>query len=214
MMSLGTHTCPNCQHVSVMEVRPQHYYTCAACKQSFIEYNTTPEKPEIIIPKTETMSPVLMGSKGKMNGEQFTVSGCVTLFQERTTVNLYSVLWAHGLYGFIIECDGDYVLTSFVDETPEKSLKETKVGSNITIASFGKAYCYSVDKTKYISLKGEGWFPFERLSASLFCSYYSEKQKAAFGIFVKEKITLLTGKFYTFNELNLSPARSSHDWYK
>lgn len=213
-MSLGTHNCPHCGHLSVVEVRAGYYYSCSSCQQVFIEYDAKPARPEEIVKDAETMSPILIGSKGKVNGESFTVTGCISLFQERTTVNLHAITWSYGLPGLIVECDGDYSLISTIDEEPQQNLKDTRLGRTIAIKNFGDAYCYSVDRTRYLSLKGEGKIPFEKLTASLFCFYYSENQKSAFCIFIKEKTTLFTGKFYTFSELNLAPTRSLHDWYK
>jgi hypothetical protein len=213
-MSLEPHICPHCKHMHVMAIVRDRYYTCIACNKVFIEYDAKPATPEDIIEAAETMSPILIGSKGKVNSEVYTITGCVTLLQNRTTVNLYSVLWINGKEGFLIECDGEYSLITVIDENPGRNLKETKAGKEIDINDIGSAYCYSIDRTVYISLKGEGKLAFDKFTNSIFCSYYSKNKNAAFCFFAKDKMLLLLGKFYTFNELNLSPTRLINDWCK
>ncbi len=213
-MNVGTHTCPNCQHISVMETTSGRYYTCGSCDQAFIEYDSKPDKPEEFVAKAETMSPILIGSKGRTESDSFTVKGCITLFQERTTVNLHSITFSTGKDGLIVECDGEYSVITIINEHPQQNLKETRVGKETDINVFGKAFCYSVDKTDCIALKGEGKWFFNRFTASLFCSFYSQNKNAAFCFFAKDCSALLLGKFYTFNELNLTPTRSINEWYK
>ena len=142
------------------------------------------------------------------------MTGCVTLFQSRTTINLFSIKWNTGLFGCLLESDGDYHLITSINQKPGTELKNTKLGKEIEMANFGKAYCYYIDKPEYIAIKGYGKLVFEKFTNSIFCSYYSQDKKVAFCFFSKEHISLLTGRIYDFKELNLSPTRSINDWYK
>jgi hypothetical protein len=82
-MDFGTFTCPYCNTINATEARNNHYYNCSSCNQVYIKYESTLAKPEEIVTESETMSPIIIGSKGKIHGETFEVTGCVTLFQNR-----------------------------------------------------------------------------------------------------------------------------------
>lgn len=213
-MDFGTFTCPYCNTINATEARNNHFYSCSSCSQVYIKYESPLAKPEEIVSESETMSPIMLGSKGKINGETFEVTGCVTLFQSRTTINLFSIKWNTGLFGCLLESDGDYHLITNINQKPGTELKNTKLGKEIEMANFGKAYCYYIDKPEYIAIKGYGKLVFEKFTNSIFCSYYSQDKKVAFCFFSKEHISLLTGRIYDFKELNLSPTRSINDWYK
>ena len=139
---------------------------------------------------------------------------CFRIWFFCVAVNLYAILYSHGLYGFILECDGDYSLIDHVNEHPSSKLKEARVGKEIDMNDFGMAYCYCLDKTNYIALKGKGKMIFPKFENSIFCSFYSKDQKVAFCFFSKEHTTLLLGKLYALSELNLSSTRPINDWYK
>ncbi len=213
-MDLGTFTCPHCNAVNATEARNNHYYNCSSCNQVYIKYETPIAKPEKIVTESETLSPILIGSKGKVNDESFEVTGCVTLFQSRTTINLFSIKWNTGLFGCLLECDGDYNIITTINQKPNKTLKNTTVGKEIEISDFGPAYCYCSDRPEYIAIKGYGKLVIEKYTNTILCSYYSQNKKVAFCFFTKEHTSLLTGKLYDFTELNLSPTRSINDWYK
>jgi hypothetical protein len=213
-MDFGTFTCQYCSSINATEVRNNHYYNCSFCNHVYINYENTLAKPEEIISESETMSPIIIGSKGKINGETFEVTGCVTLFQKRTTINLFSIKWNTGLFGCLLEFDGEYNVITSINENPSKELKNTKLGKEIEIIGFGKAYCYCIDKPAYIAIKGNGKLVFEKYSNSFLCSYYSQNKKVAFCFFNREHTSLLTGTQYNFNELNLSPTRAINDWHK
>lgn len=173
-----------------------------------------PSSPEQMISECETMSPIIIGSKGKINNESFEVKGCITLFQTSKVVNLHTILWYNGLYNYILECEGDYSLLNFTDENPNPALKTIKVDKVIELKDFGKAYCYSLDRITLISLKGDGKLPFHKLCRSVLGSFYSVNSKTAYCFYSKEKTFLLTGTFYKLEELNLTQTRTLNEWYK
>ena len=103
-MGIGTHICAHCKTETVLDISGNHYDTCNSCRSAFIKYDSVTSSVEDIIEPCETLSPIIIGSKGKIGADTYTVTGCITLFQNRTTVNLYAILYNHGLYGFILEC--------------------------------------------------------------------------------------------------------------
>jgi hypothetical protein len=212
-MTIGTHICPHCKTKSTTDISGNHYDTCRSCGRAFIKYDPTPLNEELI-ESTETMSPIIIGSKGNIGQDNYEVTGSITIFLNRSTVNLYSILYEYGLYGFILECDGDYTLIDHVNEQPPGNLKETRLAKVIEIKDFGAAYCFCLDKTNYISIKGSGKMIFPKFTNAILTSFYSKNKKVAYCFFSKDSTTLLIGKLYPFDELNLTTTRSLNDWYK
>ena len=145
-MAVGTHICAHCKTETVLYISGNHFDTCNSCHRAFIKYDSVNLKKDDILETCETLSSIIIGSKGKIGPDTYTVTGCITLFQNRTTINLYAILYNHGLYGFIMECDGDYSLIDHVNEHPSSKLKEARVGKGVEINDLGMAYCYCLDK--------------------------------------------------------------------
>lgn len=213
-MNLETNTCLYCNAIHASEARANYFYTCLSCNQTYIKYDALPTSPEDMLRESETMSPIILGARGKINNEFFEITGSITLFQTTKVVNIHTLLWYNGLYKYLIECDGDFSLIEYINELPDSNVRLVKVGKDIVLKEFGNSYCYSLDRTTLITLNGEGKLPFPKLTGSIFGSFLASDKKVAFCFFSKEKTHLLTGKFHELKEFNLSQIRTLHDWCK
>lgn len=211
MNSMLSNTCPHCQTPIYKELRAEHFYTCENCKKPFIHSDTTLK--ESLVPYTETLSPIVIGSRGKIKSESFEITGCITLFQNNSVVNLFCLLWQHGLYGFLIETEGKYSVTDFIDEKPSQSLRMAKLGKTLDIEKYGSLYCFSTSKTEEVSLNGEGKLYFPALRNSLFCSFFNTNKKVIYAVFSRTETFLLSGNFYKLEELNLSSVKNGKAWH-
>jgi hypothetical protein len=195
-------------------LRDEHYYSCPSCNDLFIHYNKSPVSGETIFKELETASPVAIGSRGKAGDKGFVVSGCASIFLERSMLNIHSIQWNDGLPGFLIENDGDFFIVDAIVESKPGSFKKVNPGKESEILNFGKAYCCSMDKISYISLCGTGKLAFLKYTGSVCCGFYKGTNEGAYAFISKDDVSFLSGKFYEFQDLNLSPVKALHAWYK
>lgn len=219
-MAFGEFTCPYCNVVIASDLGEGRFVECNTCHKSSVKDGSSSRNSEALVEDAETLSPIIIGSKGKVNGDTFEVIGCITLYQLRTSLNLFSILWNNGSEGYLIDWDGDYAILSKSQQILNKTvnlddlLKRTKLDGEIDIPEFGMAYCYFIDKIESIAIKGTGKAAFEKYTNSVFCAYFSEKGKVAYSFISKSSCSLLTGISYEFNELNLNQTRTINGWYK
>jgi DNA-directed RNA polymerase subunit RPC12/RpoP len=210
-MSTVQNTCPHCNATLSQELMESHFYTCAQCKKPFIYPHA--DFKETVVPYTETFSPIIVGSSGKAKSEYFKIKGCITLFHYNGIVNLYAILWQNGTYSYLIEKEGTYAVIDIIDDNPPANIRNAKLGKHIEVEKYGSLYCYSDCKPDCIALKGEGKVFFPRLNNSLFCSFYSQNQKAIYILFSKKSTYLLEGDFYKLEDLHLSDVRNAKAWH-
>lgn len=191
-----------------------HYYTCSACREVFIHDEAVKTSGETIYKALETVSPIVISSRGKAGDKAFTVTGCASIFMERSMFNIHSIQWSDGLPGFLIENDGDFFIAEDLREIHPNAFKKVNPGKEAELSAFGKGYCYSMDKVSYISLSGTGKLAFPTYTGSVCCGFYKEKNEGAYAFITREEASFLSGKFYEFKDLNLSPIRAIHEWYK
>jgi len=208
----ASHICPHCMQPTEHALRDLFYYTCRSCAEVFIHYDSRPTVPEALFKLVETCSPVAIGSRGKAGGRAFEVSGTATLFQERGMILVHALVWEDVLPGFLIEDGSNFFVVDAVQSLDPTLFKKTGLGKIREIAAFGKAYCYSMDKIGCIALSGTGKLAFPKYSQSVCCSFYKENDKGAYAFISKSEASFLSGKFYNFGVLQLSPQRSLHDW--
>jgi hypothetical protein len=196
------------------KLRYEQYYTCPSCHELFIHYQVSPSSGETVFKELETGSAIVNGSSGKVADRGFVVSGCTSLFLERSTFNLHSIQWSDSLQGFLIENDGDFFIVDAMIDAKPGNFKKVNAGKESEILSFGKAYCYSMDKIASISLSGSGKLAFSKYTGSVCCGFYKGTHEGAYAFISKEEVSFLSGKFYEFQDLNLSPVKALHEWYK
>jgi hypothetical protein len=206
--------CPHCSAPMGERLLNDHYYTCASCHEVFIHDSVSPTSRETIFKELEMASPIATGSRGKAGDKAFTVIGCTSLFLERSMLNIYSLQWNGGLQGFLIENDGDFFIVDGMVESKPGSFKKVNPGKESEILSFGKAYCCSMDKISYISLSGTGKLAFSKYTGSVCCGFYKNTHEGAYAFISKDDVSFLSGKFYEFQDLNFSPIKAVHEWYK
>lgn len=195
-------------------LRDEQYYTCSACHEVFIHDDTVKISGETVFNGLETASPIVIDSRGKAGDKTFVVTGCASIFMDRSMFNIHSIQWNDGLPGFLIENDGDFFIAENLKEIHPNAFKKVNPGKETELSNFGNAYCYLLDKVSYISLKGNGKLAFSKYTGSVCCGFYKEKNEGAYAFITKEEASFLSGKFYEFKDLNLSPARAIHEWYK
>ena len=78
-----------------------------------------------------------------------------------------------GLFGCLIEYDGDYNIITDINQTPDKTLKNTTVGK-IEIKGLWSAYCYYTDRPEYIAIRDTVNQLLKNYTNTIFCSYYSK----------------------------------------
>lgn len=209
-----TDTCPHCKTPIGQMLRDEHYYSCSNCQEVFIHDDAFKISGEIIFKALETASPIVISSRGKAGDKAFVVSGCTSVFLERSMFNIHSLQWNDGLPGFLIENDGDFFVAEDVRKIHPNAFKKVNPGKEAELSAFGKGYCYSMDKVSYISLSGTGKLAFSTYTGSVCCGFYKENNEGAYAFITREDASFLSGKFYEFKDLNLSPARAIDEWYK
>lgn len=210
MMSMIGNTCPHCKASILQELRAWHFYTCESCKRPFI--HSEGDGALTLIEHRETASSILIGSRGRVKSESFEITGCITLYQNNSLVNLFCILWSSGLYGYLIETEGRIAVSELIDLTPSQEWRKSRLGKNISIPNYGSVHCFSVSKTEEISISGEGKIYFPELKNSLFCSFFDQKEKALYTLFSKNEMCLIYGAFYKLEELGLSNTRYLPTW--
>lgn len=210
-MSLVSNNCPHCTAIVPKELRSDHFYTCVACKKPFILSGDATGK-ETLVTYNETLSPIVIGSTGKVASESFQVTGCITLFQNDTVINVHTILWNHGLYGYIVEWEGKFSLIREVNENPPEVLRNTKLGRIVDLERYGRLYCHTSTKTNAISLKGEGKLFNLKQTNALFAGFYHNKKKAVFAAFSRTKSILFYGDYFNLKDLQLTNIRTFSNW--
>lgn len=211
-MTPASHICPHCKQPTEHALRDLFYYTCRSCSETFVYYEDAPAVREALFKPVESFSPVAIGSRGKAGGRAFEVSGTVTLFQERGMMLVHALVWEGTFPGFLIEDGSNFFAVDAVQSLNPALFKKTSPGKVREIASFGKAYCYSMDKIGCVALKGTGKLVFPKYSHSICCSFYKDRDKGAYAFISRSEVSFLSGNFYNFEALQLSPQRSLHDW--
>lgn len=209
-----TDTCPYCKTPMGERLRDEQYYTCPSCQDVFIHYRDASVTGEAIFKALETLSPIMKGSRGKAGDKAFIVTGCTSLFQERLMVNIHSIEWIGGQQGFLIEHDGDFFIVDGIAASQPGNFKKVYPGKETEVLNFGKAYCCSMDKINYISLSGNGKLAFSKYTGSVCCGFYKGQNEGAYAFISKTDVSFLSGTFYDFQDLNLSPVKALHEWYK
>lgn len=209
-----TDTCPQCKAPMGQRLRDEHYYTCTACQEVFIHDNAFKASREVMLNGLETASAIVNNSRGKLGDKAFVVTGCTSIFLERSSFNLHAIQWNDGQPGFLVENDGDFLMAEEIRKIHPNAFKKVNPGRETELSAFGKAYCCSMDKILYISLSGTGKLAFPTYTGAVCCGFYKEKNEGAFAFITREDASLLSGKFYEFKDLNLSPVRAIHEWYK
>jgi len=192
----------------------EHYYTCSNCQEAFIYDDSFKVSGETIFKELETASPIVNNSRGKAGDQAFVVTGCASIFLERGMFNIHSIQWNDGQSGFLIENDGDFFMAEEIRKVAPAGFKKVNPGKETELPAFGKAYCYSMDKISYISLNATGKLAFPKYTDAVCCGFYKEANEGAYAFISREEVSFLTGKFYEFKDLNLSPVRAIHEWYK
>jgi hypothetical protein len=81
-MAFGEFTCPYCNVVIASDLGEGHFVECNTCLKSSVKDGSSSRNSEALVEDAETLSPIIIGSKGKVNGDTFEVIGCITLYQK------------------------------------------------------------------------------------------------------------------------------------
>ncbi len=205
-MSLTGNNCPHCKAPIIKELRADHFYSCSDCKKTFV-FSTDTSSKDTFVPYNETLSPIVIGSVGKIKSESFEVTGCITLYQNDTVINLHTILWNYGLYSYIIEWDGKFSLISEINENPPAHLRNAKLGKSLDLERYGSIYCYASSKTESVSLSGEGKLFLKKQNNTLFSGFYHTQKKAVFAAFSRTESALFYGDFFELEDFHFSNTR-------
>jgi hypothetical protein len=196
--------CPECNSTLQVDTAPLIFQTCDQCHSTVFSDINNKEK---ISKHTETLSPIIVGSRGSIDFKHFIVTGCIVLFQPQMVVNCYFIQWSDGKESYLIENEAELSLVQINDTTLSPRFKTAAPGKQVELFPGKVTFCFNISTIKFIGMKGHGRLPMEKISGSFFCVFLHERQYPLFMIINKEDQVLLSGKFITLKDLNLSPQR-------
>lgn len=109
-MKPGMTTCSICSANLEIYLKGSDFISCASCGTSFKKKDYALEKSDMFYSQPETMSPLSIGTEGRVDGKDFIITGKHTFRFDSFVCNLWQIVFEDLNTAFISDCVGEYAL--------------------------------------------------------------------------------------------------------
>ncbi|HET7231847.1 MAG TPA: DUF4178 domain-containing protein [Longimicrobium sp.] len=209
-MTRATAQCPSCgapvEWVSAASVQT----TCRYCTSVLVRTDVDLRAVGVKSTVPPTVSPIKLGTKGTFAGRRFTVVGRIVYAYERGRWNEWHLAYDDGGTGWLSDAQAEYAVTEQVPAPTLPSAQEARPGMTVDVN--GERFTVSTLTTaSYAGTEGE--LPFEKWDAAVMHFADLRGEGGRFGTIDHSESPplLFTGKWASFDELNLSELREPEE---
>lgn len=205
--------CPSCGGEIIFRSKTSVFAVCSYCRSNVVRHDVDLEAIGKQSELQEDMSPIQLGSRGKIHGKSFFVSGRIIAHWEDGRWNEWYVTFEDGSDGWIAEAQGDFsILSKPKKEEQIPPMSKIKVGNKIKI---GRKKFEIVDIKEMTCIGSEGELPFRgiegRTSVSVDLTHH-DGSFASIEFNSEDGATLYVGEYASLKKMKMENLRLFNGW--
>jgi hypothetical protein len=208
-----TYDCPNCAGAVAFQSSVAVFAVCPYCRSMVVRHDVNVEAIGQMAQLPPDLSPLQLGVRGKIDGEDFHIIGRVRLAYDEGSWNEWCALFPDGRYGWIAEAQGFFMVSFEVAAPADFPIKpdDLRVGAGVTL---GEETFAVVDRKHTTCLGGEGELPFvaqpERRATSV--DFTGPGVCFANAEFSDDGTRVFVGRYARFDEFGFFNLRAVPGW--
>lgn len=213
-IQVGIINCPVCVRRIDCKTSFPSLVICSNCVCSYQRKGNTVDFLQQERAVLEDMTPLRLETRGQYENKTFEIIGRIQYNFEKNYRNLWALLFADGMYAWLSEAYGDYVILG-KKNLPLNApvIANLKAGRTVELTG-GKSY--DVDRVdRNISIQMEGELPeYTRDNTGFMCVELSMggEEKALIHMLAHYKTVVYTGSIRPFESFKFTHLRELRDW--
>ena len=210
-MTRPVSACPNCSAPVEFRWSSAVQTVCAHCRSVVVRHDVDLKAVGVVADLPLSSSPIQIGTRGRFEGDAFTVTGRIVYEYEHGTWNEWHLVFADDTSGWLSDAQAEYAVSRVVKAPgtlPEASTLE--VGQRFNFGDL-TLQLTSLTRARYRGVEGELPFEYWDKSEVLFADLRSADGHFATLDYSESPPLLFLGRFSAFSELELKDLRPADD---
>jgi hypothetical protein len=199
--------CPNCSAPVEFRWSSAVQTVCGHCRSVVVRHDVDLKAVGVVADLPLTSSPIQIGTRGRFEGDAFTVTGRIVYEYEHGTWNEWHVLFADDSSGWLSDAQAEYAVSRVAKKPgalPEAGTLE--VGQRYRFGDL-EFQLSTLTRARYRGVEGELPFEYWDKDEVLFADFRSADGHFATLDYSDEPPLLFIGAFVAFDELELKDLR-------
>ena len=206
-MSRPVAACPNCSAPVEFRWSSAVQTVCGHCRSVVVRHDVDLKAVGVVADLPLSSSPIQIGTRGRFEGDPFTVTGRIVYEYEHGTWNEWHLVFADDTSGWLSDAQSEYAVSRLVPNPgPVPAAESLEVGQELRFRDITFTLTTKTGAT-YRGVEGELPFEYWDKSQTLFADMRSESGHFATVDYSEEPPLLFVGVFVTFDELALKDLR-------
>ncbi len=199
--------CPNCSAPVEFRWSSAVQTVCTHCRSVVVRHDVDLKAVGVVADLPLTSSPIQIGTRGRFEGDAFTVTGRIVYEYEHGTWNEWHVVFADDSSGWLSDAQAEYAVSRVVlkpGTLPESSAIE--LGQRYRVGKL-EVQLTTLTRARYRGVEGELPFEYWDKDEVLFADFRSADGHFATLDYSDDPPLLFVGAFVAFDELELKDLR-------
>jgi hypothetical protein len=212
-MSKSEGKCPNCGAPIAFTWSGAVQTVCAFCRSIVVRHDLDLTKVGEVSDLPEDSSPIQVGTSGKIDGVEFSVTGRIIYEYDQGGWNEWHLACAGGASAWLSDAMAEYAVTRLVDFPVERVPSQADITTGYTVEIEGASYQVTTSTmARYRGVEGELPFEYWDKDRVLFVDLRTTDGRLATIDYSETPALVFAGRFCEYPELHLSNVRRFEGW--
>ena len=186
---------------------------CTFCRSIVVRHDFDLTKVGEVSDVPEDSSPIQVGTTGKVDGVEFSVTGRIIYEYDQGGWNEWHLACSGGTSAWLSDAMAEYAVTRHVEYPAERVPPQSVITAGYTMDIDGLGYQVTTPTiARYRGVEGELPFEYWNKDRVLFVDLRTPDGRLATIDYSEEPPLVFTGRFYEYQELHLSNVRRFEGW--
>ncbi|MBK5296534.1 MAG: DUF4178 domain-containing protein [Vicinamibacteria bacterium] len=200
--------CPNCSAPVTFRWSSAVQTVCGHCRSVVVRHDVDLKAVGVVADLPLSGSPIQIGTRGRFQGEAFTVTGRIVYEYEHGTWNEWHVEFADNSSGWLSDAQAEYAVSRVVQKPASlPAASDLEIGQTFAFGDFSFQLT-TLTRARYRGVDGELPFEYWDKDEVLFADFRSADGHFATLDYSETPALLFLGAFVQFDELELKDLRA------
>ena len=206
-MSRPVAACPNCSAPVEFRWSSAVQTVCGHCRSVVVRHDVDLKAVGVVADLPLTGSPIQIGTRGRFQGDAFTVTGRIVYEYEHGTWNEWHLVFADDTSGWLSDAQAEYAVSRVVQKPASlPAAADLEVGQTFAFGDF-TFQLTTMTRARYRGVEGELPFEYWDKDEVLFADFRTADGHFATLDYSETPPLLFIGAFVPFDELELKDLR-------